>query len=247
MTTIEAGTAIGVEQGTEALRATAIHEAGHAINSFLYQDNSEATRLTIKMRGSSFGHLQTTEKEERFGIQWRSEFMATLTMILGAMAAEYAFYNENGNGVGGDLGSVTTLAANLVGRWGMGPEPIDLQGRSFADETPEETHERIEKRFEKIGLQLMNRTAVGGPTAPNPIGAVLGDPTKRSNAAQMMGQAFVRAYNTAQANRAAIEHITSVLLDKRELYGDEVVRLLEESNLKKAEYDLLDEKTWPVL
>jgi ATP-dependent Zn protease len=247
MTTIEAGTAIGVEQATDQLRATAIHEAGHAVNSFLYQENSEATRLTIKMRGSSFGHLQTTEKEERFGVHWRSEFMATLTMIVGAMAAEYAFYGENGNGVGGDLGSVTNLSAMLVGQWGMGPEPLDLQGRTYADETEEQTRERIEKRFEKIGLQLMNRTAVGSPTAPNPIGAVLGDPTKRATAAQMLGQAFVRAYNTAQANRAAIEHITDVLLEKRELYGDEVIRLLEECNLHKPEYDLLDEKTWPIL
>jgi ATP-dependent Zn protease len=246
MTTIEAGTAIGVEPAEDQLRATAIHEAGHAVTSYLFQENSEATRLTIKMRGRTHGHLQTTEKEERFGIHWRSEFMADLTTTLGAMAAEYVFYGENGNGVGGDLQSVTSLAAMMVGASGMGPEPFTLEG-TFADESPEETHERIEKRFEKIGLQLMNRTASGGGMAANPIGSVLGDRDKRANAAQILGQAFVRAYNTIEANRAGVEHVTSVLLDKREMYGDEVVHLLDESNLKVPHYDLLDDKTWPTL
>ena len=198
------------------------------------------------MRGRTHGHLQTTEKEERFGIHWRSEFMADLTTTLGAMAAEYVFYGENGNGVGGDLQSVTSLAAMMVGASGMGPEPFALNG-SFADESPEQTHERIEKRFEKIGLQIMNRTASGGGMAANPIGAVLGDHNKRANAAQILGQAFVRAYNTIEANKTGVEHITSVLLDKREMYGDEVVNLLDESNLKVPAYDLLDEKTWPTL
>jgi ATP-dependent Zn protease len=246
MTTIEAGTAIGVEHGPDRLRAIAVHEAGHAVTSYLWDKNSEATRLTIKMRGSSHGHLQLTEKEEQFGIHWRSEFMSDLTMTLGAMAAEYAFYGENGNGVGGDLQSVTSLAASMVGQSGMGPEPFELSG-TFADESAEESRERVEKRFEKIGIQIMNRTASGGGFAANPMGSVLSDRDKRANAAQIIGQAFVRAYNTIQANREGMEHIVTVLLDKREMYGDEVVHLLEQSDLKLPQYDLLDEKAWPTL
>jgi len=246
MTTVEAGTAIGVEHGPERLRAIAIHEAGHAVTAYVWDSNAEATRLTIKMRGSSHGHLQLAEKEEQFGIHWRSEFMNDLTMTLGAMAAEYAFYGENGNGVGGDLQTVTALAASMVGQSGMGPEPFELNG-TFADESTEQTRERIERRFQKIGNQVMNRTAPAGGMTPSPYASVLSDPDKKGNAARIIGQAFVRAYNTVQANREGIEHITAVLLDKRELYGDEVVRLLEQSGLRKPEYDLLDEKSWPVL
>src|SRR5581483_5829326 len=47
MTTIESGTAIGVESVPDELRATAIHEAGHALASHVYQKNLEATRLSI--------------------------------------------------------------------------------------------------------------------------------------------------------------------------------------------------------
>ena len=51
------------------------------------------------------------------------------------------------------------------------------------------------KRFEKIGVQIMNRTSGGGPFAENPIAGVLGDNDKRRLAAQILGQAYVSAYN----------------------------------------------------
>jgi ATP-dependent Zn protease len=171
--------------------------------------------------------------------------MATLSMILGAMAAEHLFYGENTNGVGGDVQSATQIAAWMVGASGMAPEPIRFEG-SFADETPEQTEERLAKRFEKIGVQIMNRTG-GGPMTGDPVAGVLGDRDKRAMAAQILGQAFVRAYNFILANKAGIEHIADTLVDKRELYGDEVTRLLQEANLQAHGYDLLDEKAWPKL
>jgi ATP-dependent Zn protease len=245
MTTIESGTAVGIDYVEEEQRAIALHEAGHAINSFLYQKNTEATRLSTRMRGGSLGHFYGIEKEERFG-RWRSEDMATLTMILGAMASEHVFYGENGAGVGGDVQSATAIASWMVGASGMGPEPLKLNG-TFADESPEETEKRIRERLQKIGSQIMNRTGGGGPNTADPIAAVLGDRDKKLNAAEILGQAYIRAYNTMKANRPGAEHIASVLMDKRELYGDEVVRLLEEANLKVPEYDLLDEAAWPTI
>jgi ATP-dependent Zn protease len=244
MTTIESGTAVGIEYVPEEQRAVAIHEAGHAITSYLYQKNTEATRLSTRMRGGSLGHFYGIEKEERFG-RWRSEDMATLTTILGAMAAEHVFYGENGNGVGGDVQTATAIAAFMVGASGMGPEPLNLSG-TYADETPEETEKRIRERLQTIGKQIMNRTG-GGAMSMDPIAAVLGDPDKKKNAAEILGQAYIRAYNTMLQNKPGAEHIAAVVMDKRELYGDEVVRLLDDSGLKAAEYDLLDEKAWPTI
>ena len=55
----------------------------------------------------------------------------------------------------------------MVGAAGMSPLPIELNGKTFADETEEQTRDRIMKRFEDIGSRLMNRTATqatGDPT-----------------------------------------------------------------------------------
>ena len=172
MTTIESGTAVGVEYIPEETRSVAIHEAGHAVAAHVYMKGSESTRLSIRMRAGSLGHHQALQKEERFS-QWRSEEMARLIWSLGAMAAERVFYGENSNGVGGDVFSATAQAALMVGASAMGPERIELN-RTFADETEEETRARIMKRFEAIGKQIMNRTGGGGPFSENPIAGVLG-------------------------------------------------------------------------
>ena len=106
MTTIESGTAVGVNYIEDESRAVAIHEAGHAVASHVYMHDVLSTRLSIRMRGGSLGHHQAIEKEERFS-SWRHEEVGNLVWTLGAMAAEHVFYGENSVGVGGDIQSAT--------------------------------------------------------------------------------------------------------------------------------------------
>jgi ATP-dependent Zn protease len=244
MTTVESGTAIGIEYIPEETRAVAIHEAGHAVASHVHMKGAESTRISIRMRAGSLGHHQALQKEERFS-SWRSEEIARLIWALGATAAERVFYGENGVGVGGDVYSATAQAALMVGASAMGPERIELEGVTFADETEDETRERLMKRFEDLGLQIMHRTSPGGPMSVDPIAGVLSDPHKRRLAAQILGQAFVKAYNLMQHNRDAVEQIADTLVDRKELYGDELVELLEQAKLTAPEIDLLDERSWP--
>ena len=244
MTTLEAGTAVGIEYIPEESRAVAIHEAGHAAAGHVYLKGAESTRLSIRMRGGALGHHQALEKEERFS-RFRSEEFARLVWALGAMAAERVFYGENSNGVGGDVMSVTAQAAYMVGASAMGPEPFAVTPRE--DETEEEARERILKRFEKIGLQIVNRTGGGGPFAENPIGTVLGDSDKRAIVGQLVGQAYVAAHNLILSNRDAVEHIADVLNARRELFGDELMNLLDEAKITIPEVDLSKESSWPTM
>jgi hypothetical protein len=115
------------------------------------------------------------------------------------------------------------------------------------DETEEEARDRILERFEKIGVQMINRTAGGGPFTENPIASVLGDGDKRRIACQLVGQAFVAAHNLVVHNREAIEHIADVLDARRELFGDELLNLLDESKITIPEVDLSEESSWPTM
>jgi len=243
MTAVESGTAIGVQYVEHETRATAIHEAGHAAAAHIYRPDLESSRLSIRMRGRSLGHHQSFQREERFS-EWQSEAMGNLIHTLGAMAAERVFYGENTNGVGGDLSSATSNAAWMVGTSGMGPDHIDLHGVKFDDETEDETRARIMERLEKIGLTLMNRTR-GGGFQSDPVASVLNDRFKRAYAAQILGQAYVTAENFIAANRDAVERIAQAVIDKGELYGDDLVGLLDRQNLKKPELDWTKEETWP--
>ena len=246
MTTVETGTASGVTYVPSETRAVAIHEAGHAACGHVFMKGVLSTRLSIKMRAGSLGHHQAIEEEERFS-SWRSEQVARLIWTLGAMAAEEVFYNENSTGVGGDVAAATSLASMMVGSWAMGPGRIEIDGATLVvgGHHGNDDAERIGNRFEDLGIQIMNRASRGGPMSPDPVGSVLGDPAKRNAVAKLLGQAFVTAYQLVVQNRDGVEHIADVLIERRELHGNEVVELLDSVNLKEPIIDLMDEATWP--
>ena len=244
MTTVESGTAVGVEYVPEETRAVAIHEAGHAATAHVLMKGVESTRISIKMRAGSLGHHQALEKEERFS-SWKHEEMSKLAWTLGALAAEHVFYGENATGVGGDLQAATGRAAWMVGVSGMGPDKVDLDSKARTQAKKDEEKEKVGKRFEEIGLQLMNRAS--GDFQHDAIASVLGDPTKRRLAAQIIGQAYVQAYNLILQNQPGLEKIADTLVARRELYGDELVELLNSAELKEPTVDLTEEEAWPTL
>ncbi len=244
MTVIESGTAVGVQYTAHETRAVAIHEAGHAAAAHAYRPEIESSRLSIRMRGGSLGHHQFFDREERFS-RWQSEDAGDLIHTVGSMAAEHVFYGENSRGVGGDLGMATARAATMVGVWGMAPAPIDVSVANFDDKTTEETQERIKQRFQSIGMRLMNRTRGSADFHADPIASVLRDPYKAALAAQFLGQAFVTAYAFVLQNRDKVEKIAAEVEEKKEIFGDDLNRLLDSVHLQRPEIDWMKEETWP--
>jgi ATP-dependent Zn protease len=243
MTTVEAGTAQNIEYVPEETRAVAIHEAGHAAAGHVYLEKDIlSTRLSIRKRGSSLGHYQGMEKDERFS-HFRGRVMGSLIMTLGAMAAEQAFYGENSQGVSGDVATATATAAAMVGMWAMGPDAVHLHGSLDVAEDVE----HVLKRLERIGNTIMNRAGGGMPYMPDPISSVMNDREKRRAAAQILGQAYVTAYALMMTNRRAIEQIADTLVERREMHGDEVTDLLNRVHLQRPQLDLTDDSTWPTV
>jgi ATP-dependent Zn protease len=242
MTVVEAGVAVGQPYAKHEERSIAVHEAGHAVCSHLYNENLVSTRLSIRRRGDSGGHHQAMRVEDRF-VSWRSEEVAGLIHTLGAMAAELVFYGQNTSGVGGDIASVTWQAAWMVGASAMAPARVDLSDRIEDPELREQEEKRVTERFAALGNALMHRSGSLGDREQ----AVLGDRAKRELVVQLLGQAMVVAYNTIRANRAAVERVADRLVEEREIYGDDVVRLLDSVELRKPTIDVLAEDTWPAI
>jgi ATP-dependent Zn protease len=244
MTTVESGTAVNIDYVPDETRAVAIHEAGHAIAAHAYLEGAESTRISIRRRGASLGHHMALQKDERFS-SWRSEEIARLVWALGAMAAERVFYGENSTGVGGDVQAATDRAAWMVGACGMAPEYVEIE--RCDDESEDEARERIMKRFQRIGTQIINRTRSGGGVHTDPMGAVLSDPSQRAMVEQLLGQAYLRAHHLMDANRSAVERVADALVERKELHGDEVVHLLDAQDLHIPPVDLTKDDAWPRL
>jgi hypothetical protein len=115
----------------------------------------------------------------------------------------------------------------------------------FADESVEDTRKRVLARFEEIGLQLMNRTRGSADAHADPIASILRDPTKRATTAQILGQAYVTAFNFVQANKEKVEGVAGELIEKREIYGDELLELLDSQDFTEPKIDWTKDESWP--
>jgi len=132
-----------------------------------------------------------------------------------------------------------------VGACAMGPAPIELDGPFASDEEREKAQERIEQRFERLGLRIMRRTGSGGPFDADPIAGVFSDRDKRSLAAQFLGRAYLTAFSFVRANKQAVERLAELLIERKEIYGDELIEVLDGLKLRVPEIDLMDAAAWP--
>jgi ATP-dependent Zn protease len=81
----------------------------------------------------------------------------------------------------------------------------------------------------------------------SPIGAVLGDRDKRRMVAQIIGQAYFKAYHLMLHNKDKVERIANAVVEKKEIYGNELVAMLDGARLEVPVVDLTDEKSWPLV
>ena len=245
MTTVESGTAINIDYVPEETRAVAIHEAGHAVASHVYMKGAESTRISIRRRGGALGHHQALEKEERF-TSWRSEEMSRLIWTLGAMAAEHVFYGENATGVGGDIMSATARSAWMVGSCGMAPPRPDVSGSFRSKEKEKDARDEIRNQFREIGTQIMMRSG-SGAMHDDQMRAVFSDPDKRRLATEFLGQAYVAAYHLLLNNKEKVEEFANVVIERKELYGNELLQMLDAAKFEVPKVDLTKEEAWPTI
>jgi ATP-dependent Zn protease len=242
MATVEMGTVVNFEYTQDELRATAIHEAGHATIAHAYQaETHESARLSIRMRSDgSGGHYAWREKDDR-SVYFRSELFKYLLIGMGSVTAEHVFYGENTEGVGGDMQGIASLAARMVGHYGMAPERLPMPA-SMTQSEEAAARKRLNEYLEDTGGKLLAVASLSDHYAQ-----ALGRPDKRALAARLVGQAYLVSYKFTEQNRAAIAQVADVLVEQRELNGDEVTELLNSLNLKPAVVDYLEERTWPRL
>ena len=79
------------------------------------------------------------------------------------------------------------------------------------------------------------------------IASILADPYKRRAAAQILGQAYITAVAVIRHNRDKVAYIADVLVERKEIFGDEVLELLDQAELEAPTIDITDETIWPKL
>jgi cell division protease FtsH len=105
----------------EERRRTAYHESGHALLGMLQPGADPVRKISIIPRGQALGVTYQSPSADRYGYG-ESYLKGRMIGMLGGRAAEILIYGESTTGPENDLEQATSIARQMVGRWGMSDE-----------------------------------------------------------------------------------------------------------------------------
>jgi cell division protease FtsH len=139
---------------------TAYHEAGHAVLGMLEPGADPVRKVSIVPRGRALGVTFQSPSTDRYGYDARY-LEGRIVGALGGRAAEELIYGNVTTGAESDLEQVTSIARQMVGRWGMsdviglvsvipapGEEPY--YGPGGAAHVSDETRELVDREVRRI-------------------------------------------------------------------------------------------------
>jgi cell division protease FtsH len=99
----------------------AYHEIGHALIASVLQNHDEVEKITLIPRGGAKGLTWFTPNEEDQGLVSRSQLLARIISTLGGRVTEQIVFGdpEVTTGASNDLQQVTSIARQMVTRYGM--------------------------------------------------------------------------------------------------------------------------------
>ncbi len=125
----------------EEKRATAFHEAGHAIIAHTLPNADPLHKVTIIPRGRALGVTQQLPVDDRHSFS-RDYLRTRIAVLMGGRVAEELEMKQLTTGAGNDFERATELARKMVCEWGMsdklgpltfgGPEEQIFLGREIA-------------------------------------------------------------------------------------------------------------------
>ena len=100
------------------LRATAIHEAGHAIAMYRLPTHDPVRQISIIPRGQALGLTWSMPKEDSTHLT-RNQMYEQIVALLGGRVAEALFLGDISTGASSDIDRASKLARDMVARYGM--------------------------------------------------------------------------------------------------------------------------------
>ena len=101
-------------------KLTAYHEAGHAIVGRLVPEHDPVYKVTIIPRGLALGVTMFLHEQDKYSISRKQLDSQMASLFGGRVAEELVFGIENvTTGASNDIERATSMARNIVTRWGL--------------------------------------------------------------------------------------------------------------------------------
>jgi len=191
----------------EDKRATAFHEAGHALIAMLIPGADPVHKVTIIPRGMALGVTWTMPEEDRHNLK-KEQILAQITHAMGGRAAEKLALGYFSTGAANDLQQATKLARQMICAYGMNDRigPVSLVdddhdvflGRDFVHR-----REYSEKKAQEIDEEV----------------------------ARILSERYEMALELLSEHRDVLDRFTDALLERETVEGAELKLLMEGKKL----------------
>ncbi len=189
----------------EENKATAYHEAGHAVLQILLPDADPLHKVSIIPRGNMGGATFSLPEKDRYGygLKW---LKATMRMACGGRIAEEKASGDISSGAAMDISQVTRMARAMVLDWGMS------QRLGFVKYSGEDTRESL----------------VPDKDYSDETARIIDEEVRR-----FVDEAYVEANKLIEANWEKVVAVAEALIKYETLSGDEVRKLMRGESLGK--------------
>ena len=201
-------------------RCTAYHEAGHAILACLCKHCDPVHEVSIIPRGNAAGYTMTRPETDDNDVSY-NKLVDNICMVLGGRVAEELVIKDVTTGASNDLQKVSDLARRMVTQWGMS-EKLGL----VAYDSDQPVFMGME--YEYGGG---SRNGYSQKTA-----AEIDDEIRR-----LVASAHERAVQLLTENRAILDNMSRVLVEKETIYTEDVAMLMKGASYSEV-IDFMDKE-----
>ena len=193
-------------------KMTAYHESGHAIVAMHEPASDPIHKATIIPRGRALGMVMRLPERDSYSYH-RDKMYANLAVSMGGRVAEEVIfgYDKVSSGASGDIQYATSLARDMVTKWGMsdemGPIMYEEQNEGY------------------LGMGQTQRTMMSGETSKK----------IDSEIRKIIDSGYDRAKEVLSAHEDQLHLLANALLEYETLSGDEIKQLLDNGKIDRPD------------
>lgn len=178
----------------------AFHEVGHALASALQKKTQPVHKITIVPRTmGALGYTMQMPEEEKY-LMSKDELLEQIVVLLAGRAAEDLVFNEITTGASNDIERATSIARQMVTMYGMS------------------------EKFGMIGLESIQNRYLDGRPVRNCSDEISAEVDRE--VMNIINESYEKAKNLLKANMEALGKISSHLIFKETIMGDEFMEIL---------------------
>ena len=184
----------------EEKRIVAYHEIGHALVAAKQSGSAPVTKITIIPRTSgSLGYTMQVDSGEK-NLMSKEEILTRIATLTGGREAEKLVFNKITTGASNDIKEATKLARSMITQYGMSDQ------------------------FGMVALETVNNQYLGGDTSLACSPATSEEIDKE--VVKIIGEEARKAGEILKANREKLDELSSLLLEKETITGEEFMAIL---------------------